>query len=210
VPKQTEFIVQECAQGLIRIRCDRGKKTDIGTLSFRAPPLTRSGPLEDEELASIIAALGLSPLDVLAHSWCVNGPNWRGLLLKSSEQVLRVTPNQTLLGDKDVGIIGPRLDIGEDSDASLQQSDFDFEVRAFCPLDNPFEDPATGSLNAGLAQWLIRDGLAPSGGYVVRQGTAVGRKAKINITVEKGGEGDVWVGGVCTTCISGVASFDSP
>ena len=211
-------IVQECAHGLIRIRrspvshsttpaenslAQKQQPAQLQpalgttTLAFRAPPLTRSGPLEAAELASITTALGLNPTDIVGHGWCVNGPEWRGLLLKSASHVLAVTPNQTLLGDKDVGIIGPRNSTTEEEDH------FDFEVRAFCPLDSPFEDPATGSLNAGLAQWLLAEQRLVRGvgdtvgggerrvvrvdeGYVVRQGTAVGRRGQIRVTVEKG------------------------
>lgn len=242
-----KFIVQECAHGLIRIRRDEHRQRKGGaekinvTLAFRAPPLSRKGPLEKTELASITTALGLEPSDVLGHSWCVNGPEWRGLLLKSSQHVLAVVPNQALLGDRDVGIIGPRVrntdTEGSSTENISEENDhFDYEVRAFCPLDNPFEDPATGSLNAGLAQWLLAEGrigqrnnagIGEGAGeregsysYVVRQGSAVGRQGQIRVMVEDssgssdgredgGGAPDVWIGGACTTCISGMASFDS-
>lgn len=142
----------------------------------------------------------------MAHSWCDNGPPWIGLLLKSADRILSVNPSQTLLGGRDVGIIGPLLRVGDHEGDESDQ--YDFEVRAFCPLDSPFEDPATGSLNAGLAQWLLEAGLAPKGGYEVRQGTVVGRTGRIKILVEGEEEGMVvWVGGTCSTCISGIAQF---
>jgi predicted PhzF superfamily epimerase YddE/YHI9 len=61
------------------------------------------------------------------------------------------------------------------------------------------EDPVTGSLNAGLAQWLIAEGIAPSR-YVASQGTAMGREGRVSI--EKVGD-DIWVGGAAVTCING-------
>eukprot|EP00603_Paraphysomonas_imperforata_P001486 CAMPEP_0114446606 /NCGR_PEP_ID=MMETSP0103-20121206/19306_1 /TAXON_ID=37642 ORGANISM="Paraphysomonas imperforata, Strain PA2" /NCGR_SAMPLE_ID=MMETSP0103 /ASSEMBLY_ACC=CAM_ASM_000201 /LENGTH=104 /DNA_ID=CAMNT_0001618415 /DNA_START=33 /DNA_END=344 /DNA_ORIENTATION=+ len=92
-----------------------------------------------------------------------------------------------MLGDKDVGIIGPRI-VPDDatSDGCHEEGAFDFEVRAFCPLDNPFEDPATGSLNAGLAQWLLghEQGSQFRTGYRVRQGTCVNRTGDIVITAD--------------------------
>ena len=54
------------------------------------------------------------------------------------------------------------------------------EVRAFVPGKCVPEDSVTGSLNAGLAQWLIGAGLAPDT-YVVRQGTVLGRAGRIEI-----------------------------
>ena len=68
------------------------------------------------------------------------------------------------------------------------------EVRAFCPGTGMDEDPVTGSLNAGVAQWLAGDRLPTS--YVASQGTALGRRGRVY--VER--EGDtVWVGGDART-----------
>lgn len=61
------------------------------------------------------------------------------------------------------------------------------------------EDPATGSLNAGVAQWLLAEGLAPNR-YVVSQGTAIGRAGRIHI--ERQGD-EIWVGGAVALCIEG-------
>ena len=57
----------------------------------------------------------------------------------------------------------------------------------------------TGSLNAGLARWLIGTGRAPSR-YTAAQGTAVGRTGRIYLEQEGA---DFWVGGDCVTCITG-------
>jgi len=72
-------------------------------------------------------------------------------------------------------------------------------LRAFIAGDGAPEDPATGSLNAGVAQWLLGEGLAPSR-YVVSQGTAMGRAGRIR--VEQHGE-EIWVGGAVAVCIDG-------
>lgn len=45
-------------------------------------------------------------------------------------------------------------------------------MRAFCPGLGAVEDPATGSLNAGLAQWLAGDVLPAS--YVATRTTVAG------------------------------------
>lgn len=82
-------------------------------------------------------------------------------------------------------------------DAAKDGSDAQFEVRAFTQRGT--EDPVTGSLNAGLAQWLIGSGLAPAS-YVASQGTVLGRDGRVH--VDKVGE-DIWVGGKTVTCIEG-------
>jgi predicted PhzF superfamily epimerase YddE/YHI9 len=136
----------------------------------------------------------------VAHSWCANGPSWMGLLLPSADHVLSIRPDYGLLGHMDVGVIGP---IGKDDDDG-----FDFEVRAFMSLDEGGEDPVCGSLNASLAQWLIGSGRAPASGYVVRQGTALGRKGRVSASVDSSSASSssssvLWIGGMCITCIKG-------
>ena len=53
-----EHVVQECGVGRVRIRRDGTR------LAFAAPPLRRSGPLEDSELARIAQGLGLARTDI--------------------------------------------------------------------------------------------------------------------------------------------------
>jgi len=80
------------------------------------------------------------------------------------------------------------------------------EVRAFFPISGvAAEDPVTGSLNAGIAQWLIGSGRLEAP-YVANQGTAIGRAGRIR--VDQDDDGAIWVGGRCETVINGVASFD--
>jgi predicted PhzF superfamily epimerase YddE/YHI9 len=76
-------------------------------------------------------------------------------------------------------------------------------VRAFVPGKGVPEDPVTGSLNAGLAQWLIGAGLAPAR-YVASQGAALGRAGLVY--VEQAGE-DIWIGGDTVTRISGTVTL---
>lgn len=198
-PKNPDFIVQECGKGLIKLKYEN----DI--ISFEAPPLNRTGPLDESELEIITRGLGITRNDILAHSWCDNGPRWRGILLDSAEKVLSLSPNPALLEDLDVGVIGPRGKVGVIAPCSAGEDNFDFEVRAFCPLDGPFEDPVTGSLNAAMAQWLISSGLAPKEGYVVRQGTALGRDGRVYVThsLNENGLSSIWIGGKSTICMSG-------
>lgn len=179
-----EIVVQECGVGLVRIR-QRHER-----LAFAAPPLIKSGPLSDADLHVIAHGLGVARRDIVAHSWCDNGPNWRGVMLRSAEQVLALKPNAAVLAGLDVGVVGAH-----------SAGDAQFEVRAFFPGNNGLtEDPVTGSLNAALAQWLVAAGLAPTR-YVAAQGTAMQRKGRVH--VERDVDGTVWVGGACVTCIGG-------
>lgn len=185
-PRHSDVITQECGVGLVTVHADGD------SMSFAAPPLIRSGPLEDVVFVEAISALGLHRDDVVDAAWIDNGPGWLGLLLKSREEVLAVKPRSTELK---IGIAGPH-------DAN---SPFAYEVRAFFPTGGvTIEDPVTGSLNASLAQWLIGSGrfTAP---YLVSQGTAIGRSGVVRITTEA--SGTVWVGGNVVACIDGTVNF---
>ena len=180
-----ERVVQECGVGLVKLRRD-GQR-----LAFAAPPLIRSGPLDESDLALIARGLGVARSDITAHAWCDNGPNWRGVMLRSAEQVLTLKPDSVVLAGLDIGVVGPHP----------PGSDTAFEVRAFFPGNNGLsEDPVTGSLNAALAQWLIGAGLAP-GRYMAAQGTAMAREGRVFIEADTGGT--IWVGGQSVTCIDG-------
>ena len=76
----------------------------------------------------------------------------------------------------------------------------DLEVRAFVASIGINEDPVTGSLNAGLAQWLIAEGHVPER-YLAAQGVCLGRAGQVHI--ERDASGQVWVGGESVTCITG-------
>jgi predicted PhzF superfamily epimerase YddE/YHI9 len=76
-----------------------------------------------------------------------------------------------------------------------------FEVRAFFPADGGTgEDPVTGSLNASLAEWLLRTGRATAP-YVASQGTALGREGRVHVSQDA--DGTIWVGGGTVTCVTG-------
>ncbi|MFC7407893.1 PhzF family phenazine biosynthesis protein [Hydrogenophaga atypica] len=191
---QGKHIVQECGVGLVKIRRD-GQR-----LAFAAPPLLKSGPLPEADVALIARGLGLAREAIVAHAWCDNGPNWRGVMLRSAEQVLSLKPDGAVLAGLDVGVVGPRGKVGVTA-PQAPGGDTDFEVRAFFPGNNGMaEDPVTGSLNAALAQWLMGAGLAPAR-YVAAQGTALGRAGRVHI--ERDDEGSIWVGGESVSCISG-------
>jgi PhzF family phenazine biosynthesis protein len=187
-------VVQECGVGLVRLRRDGGR------LAFAAPPLRKSGPLPEEDVALIARGLGVRREEITAHAWCDNGPNWRGVMLKSAEQVLALKPDATVLAGLDIGVVGPRGKVGVVGSKPAGE-ECAFEVRAFFPGNNGMaEDPVTGSLNAALAQWLIGAGIAPPS-YVAAQGTALGRAGRVHVDRDEAGE--TWIGGASVTCVDG-------
>ncbi|ROQ02156.1 PhzF family phenazine biosynthesis protein [Rathayibacter sp. PhB93] len=183
VPRDSGVLVQECAAGLVRLR------VPDGAIAFAAPPRQRTGPVDEPTLARAAAALGLAREEILGHEWADNGPGWLALRLESAERVLAIRPESARLGGLAVGVVGPHPAGAECA----------FEVRAFIPDVGVAEDPVTGSLNAGIAQWLIGAGLAPER-YVAAQGTAMGRAGRV--LVERVGD-DVWIGGATATLIEG-------
>lgn len=190
---QGEHVVQECGVGLVKLRRD-GER-----LAFAAPPLIKSGPLPEDDVMLIARGLGVARSDITAHAWCDNGPNWRGVMLQSAEQVLALRPDGAVLAGLDIGVVGPRGKVGVVG--AREEDDTQFEVRAFFPGNNGLcEDPVTGSLNAALAQWLIGASLAPER-YVAAQGTAMAREGRVFI--ERDAVGTIWVGGQSVTCIHG-------
>jgi len=180
VPKG-EVIIQECGAGLVRIRQAEGR------LAFAAPEMSQADvPVAD--YPRLAAALGIAVGDIrAAKRLFALPPRWVAVLLESRAEVLAVRLDRAALGDMDIGVVAPWLG-----------GEADFEVRAFSP-EIPGEDPVTGSLNAGLARWLIGAGIAPPR-YVVAQGTALGREGRVFVAQE---DMDFWIGGNCVTCIEG-------
>jgi predicted PhzF superfamily epimerase YddE/YHI9 len=165
-----------------------------GRFAFAAPKLRRDGPLEPDVLARVIAGLRVAPDAIAASRWVDNGPGWLAVLLRSRDEVLAIRPDYTILRGLRVGVVGAW-------DSAKHDADAQFEVRAFTA--GGFEDPVTGSLNAGLAQWLIGTGIAPSS-YIASQGTVLGRMGRVHI--ERNGS-TIWVGGAVTTCIAGTLTL---
>lgn len=181
------LVIQECGIGLVPVRRD-GER-----LAFAAPPLSRFEPIDEDLVARIARGLGLALEEVLDASWLVNGPRWIGVRLASAEAVLAVMADPAALGGLDLGLVGPYPPGAE----------FAYEVRALSPGQSVAEDPVTGSLNAGVAHWLIGQGLAPDH-YVVSQGTAIGRRGRVHIDRE--GE-SIWVGGRVTAVVEGTVKI---
>ena len=181
-PLERDEVVQECAAGPIRVR------RTMDRLAFAAPPLVRSGPVDEPLIDQVAEMLDLARPTVVAAEWVDNGPGWMALLLDRPEDVLAVRPGA---GDIIVGLVA----------LYPPGSPHAIEVRAFFPKDGMLtEDPVTGSLNASLAQWLTASGCLTTP-YVASQGAALGRAGRVHVSTDE--DGAIWVGGGTVTCIEG-------
>jgi PhzF family phenazine biosynthesis protein len=182
-PKR-DVAIQECGAGLVRV------KRDGARLAFAAPPLKRSGEVAPDLKASIARSLGMTGDAIKAAQWVDNGPGWVAVLLGSRSEVLNLRQDPSALPGQSLGVVAPW-------DPTRDGTEVQFEVRAF--MGRGDEDPVTGSLNAGLAQWLIGAGLAPPR-YVAAQGTVLGRVGRVHVARE--GD-DIWIGGDIASCVAG-------
>lgn len=182
--KADGVVVQECGAGLITLR-------NADRLAFAAPPLDRSGPVDDADLDDVCAVLGIDRSAVVDAAWADNGPGWIAVQLVDAEAVLALEPNMTARSTYKIGVVGTHP---TGSDAAI-------EVRALFKMgDSPgAEDPVTGSLNAALAQWLLANGTLSSP-YVAIQGTAIGRDGRVFV---EEADGEIWIGGAAVTCVDG-------
>jgi len=184
-PHDERRIIQECGAGLVPIR-----RTPVG-LAFAAPPLLRSGPVDESLVAHIADVLHLQRGEIIDVAWADNGPGWVAVMLSSAEAVLGL---ESRFVDLDLGVVGPHRPGAETA----------FELRAFFPRNgSTVEDPVTGSLNASVAQWLIASGRARAP-YVASQGTALGRIGRIHIDQDNEA---IWIGGGTITCLTGTAEL---
>ncbi len=175
-PKRAGVVMQECGVGLIEVR-QEGE-----LLSFRAPALTRSGALSDEELTEALRVSGARREAVVEAVHVANGPKWQLLRLASAADVLAAEPAAKAPVGTDVGLAGPGAEGA------------DWELRAFFAngLGQICEDPVTGSFNAGVAMHLFASALA-SRSYVAAQGQKTGANGRVHCRIDP--DGSVWIGG---------------
>ena len=167
------MVVQECGAGLVRIR------VADGMLAFAEAPLLRYEAASDELVAQIATELRIGRDEIADAMWIDIGPGWVAALLADPAAVRAVEPGRVTL---DLGVVGVAGDA--------------VEVRAFFPRGGATaEDPVTGSLNAGVARWLVDSGrITPP--YVAAQTTG-------RVHVAQDADGTVWVGGGTITCVAG-------
>ncbi|GAC1582896.1 MAG: PhzF family phenazine biosynthesis protein [Sphingomicrobium sp.] len=189
VSHDPDTIVQQCGAGLVNLR----RSTEM--LAFSAPPMIRSGPVDDHDLVELARFLSIERDAIVDSQWVDNGPGWVAVLLASANEVLAINPPANWPRRIELGVVGPHS-AGQDAA---------YEVRSFFSGERGtiLEDPITGSLNASLAQWLTASGrfTAP---YLARQGTALGREGRVSVTCNE--RGQVWIGGQTRTIASGAVA----
>jgi PhzF family phenazine biosynthesis protein len=173
LPRTQGTVVQECGAGLVRIR------VDSGMLAFAEAPMLRYEPADETVVDEIVRSLRLGRGDVLDAMWIDNGPGWVAALLRDPAAVRALTPGHVTLDLGVVGVAGREV-----------------EVRAFFPRGGATaEDPVTGSLNAGVARWLVDTGRVALP-YVAAQ-----TSGRVHVSQDDGGT--IWVGGGTITCVAG-------
>jgi len=172
-PRATATIVQECGAGNVRIRAADG------LLAFAEAPMLRYETADDSVVDQIARSLRVPREEIVDAMWLDNGPGWVAALLRDPEAVRALAPGRVTL---DLGVVGVAGD--------------EVEVRAFFPRGGATaEDPVTGSLNAGVARWLVDTGRIRLP-YLAAQTTG-------RVHVSQDADGTVWVGGGTVTCVAG-------
>jgi PhzF family phenazine biosynthesis protein len=189
-PRDGDQIIQECGAGLVRVRQSHA------TLAFAAPPLIRTGPVDEPKLEEIARVLRIARSDIVDAQWADNGPGWIVVLLDTAQAVLDLEPAREHATRLDVGIVGPY--------PGGSQAAFELRALVTDHYGTIREDPVTGSLNASVAQWLLATGRAAAP-YTASQGARVGRDGRIYISQDE--DGTVWVGGRTTTLFDGYGSI---
>ncbi len=186
-PRAAGVVVQECGAGLVRVQVTGD------TLAFAAPPLVRSGPVDEERLTLLAGALRIPRSAIVDAAWADNGPGWIVLLLGSAQAVLDLEPVRDHPTRLEVGVVGP---YPAGSEAA-------YEVRAFFSDHHGAlrEDPVTGSLNASAAQWMLATGRVAAP-FTASQGRRVGRDGRVRIDVDESGA--LWVGGHARVLVEGM------
>lgn len=184
-----EEVVQECGIGLVRVRHDGPR------LAFAAPPLRNPRTPDEATLAQVCLGLGIERDAILGARHLENGPDWVTVRLGSRQEVLAIQPDYAAVGALDIGVVAAW-------DPATDGPDARFEVRAISGRP-PSEDPVTGSLNAGLALWLMETGIAPDH-YIAAQGTALGRRGRVHVARQGP---TTWIGGEVRTLIEGTLTL---
>ena len=168
----TDASCRSAAPGLVTVR-----RTPDG-LAFAAPPLLRSGPVEEALVDQVAAVLRHRPRQ-----------DRRRAVGRQRPRLDRGPARERRGGaGPDPGL--HRRPRHRRRRPAAPGADEAFEVRAFFPKDGAtVEDPVTGSLNASLAQWLLARAGRPrptSRGRARRSAAAGGSTSRATTTARSG------------------------
>ena len=172
-----------CGAGLVAIQ--RGDDS----LAFAAPPLLRSGPVDEADLSAIAATIGIGRPAIVDAQWGDNGPGWVIVLTQERRGRACRATGGCGCGPWHRGSLPARRPRQPwRSAAGTHRTGSWWRIRS------------RGSLNASAAGWLIASGrlAAP---YIATQGAAIGRAGRVSITQDDAGT--IWTGGRSVTVVAG-------
>jgi trans-2,3-dihydro-3-hydroxyanthranilate isomerase len=177
-------IVQECLAGEVGVQFD----DDLVELS--ATPRDPVGPVADHAVNEVLADHGLGPEDRAGEAWVAGaGLNFLHVPVRANAVGRARAGGRALTKYDGMPELPEPVDgvnlvaIGEPGGDRL-----DVHARVFAPGVAVAEDPATGSAAAGLGIMLAVSGRLPDGGgYVIRQGSELGRPSLLLGRVEATG-----------------------
>lgn len=198
VARSAGRLVQQCGVGLVEI-----EERSPGVRAFAAPP-ARITPLPESEFEALRQALGTGEDEIdfnrVPPSAIDNGVRWLAVGLSSPERCVTLQLDQVALshivqraGMKGLALYAPHPAGGPST----------YEMRCIV-MDElaVYEDPVTGSANAGLASLLTSRDARPGDHYTVRQGVAIGRAGRVFVDYDDA-RGKTWIGGASTTVVDG-------
>jgi PhzF family phenazine biosynthesis protein len=186
---------QECLAGVIDIQTE---KTQAGDRIFIRTPKPKISALEPSQIHRLTEALGVSgnasrpPLHVDV------GVVWLIAAVGDEHAVDRLNPDlQSVLElSRETRAAGITVFGFADNGPARMH------VRSFAPALGVDEDPVCGSGNAGVAAYLIHQGMIREIGtdYAARQGMNVGRDGLVAVKLTGN---EINIGGYAVTCVDG-------
>ena len=183
-PRGAGEVVQQCGVGLVRIRRDGAGAGVRRAAAARAE-------VGADDLDAVLAALGIGRERARRRAVAEQRPELAQPRCSTRRRPCsRSSPTRRAMKRfAAVGVVGAHPPGGECA----------FEVRGFVGRPTLYEDPVTGSLNAGLAEWLI--GAGPRARALRRRAGHAPRPRRPR--PHRARRHDVWVGGDTVTCIRG-------
>lgn len=188
-----DSLIQQCAAGLIELRCDPDRY-------WLRMPEAKSQKPDNASCEALQSALGARFVDPASLRLIDVGPRWLVAQLGSVQELLSLKPDYTRLAalERRLGATGVTL-FAPYTEGNATK----IEVRSFAPSDGINEDPVCGSGNGAVAAFRYGNAhLAAGAEYTAQQGQCVGRAGQVQVRIDQ--HGAVWIGGQCVTTADGL------
>ena len=187
--------------GLVEIEISRASSGAITSARIAAPLPLELGPYFPAEQIASLASLALDDMVVTGHA-PVQASVGAGFIIAevTPEALTRATPD--LVAFRALAAARPDLHIH----LHLYAVDgSDFRTRMFAPMDNIYEDAATGSANAALAALRLSLTGDQTLHAIASQGVEMGRPSRLEIAAHRATDGiRATVAGTCVPVMRGV------